>query len=215
MSSGKGHSPYPRDLSRTLSSTIFYQLNAYEPNAVYSLASAMALASASASASAAVAGCGSSRLASLASSPRSPSTRIASFSLASPRLARVASLASPHSPSHRLASVRLARLTLASPCLARLMSSLPLASHRLARPRLASPGSHRLRARLSRSPCLLPRLGHRAVCRRRPRCLRHAAFKNLRDRTRSRVSPSTFFSGRMASPSLNWGRAECFLSPGK
>ena len=176
MSSGKGHSPYPRDLSRTLSSTIFYQLNAYEPNAVYSLASALALASASA----AVAGCGSSRLASLASSPRSPSTRIASFSLASPRLARVASLASPHSPSHRLASVRLARLTLASPCLARLMSSLPLASHRLARPRLASPGSHRLRARLSRSPCLLPRLGHRAVCRRRPRCLRHAAFKNLR-----------------------------------
>ena len=136
LSSGKGHSPYPRDLSRTLSSTIFYQLNAYEPNAVYSLASALALASASASA--AVAGCGSSRLASLASSPRSPSTRIASFSLASPRLARVASLASPHSPSHRLASVRLARLTLASPCLARLTSSLALASHRLARPRLAS-----------------------------------------------------------------------------
>ena len=136
MSSGKGHSPYPRDLSRTLSSTIFYQLNAYEPNAVYSLASALALASASASA--AVARCGSPRLASLASSPRSPSTRIASFSLASPRLARVASLASPHSPSHRFASVRLARLTLASPCLARLTSSLALASHRLARPRLAS-----------------------------------------------------------------------------
>ena len=196
MSSGKGHSPYPRDLSRTLSSTIFYQLNAYEPNAVYSLASALALASASASA--AVAGCGSSRLASLASSPRSPSTRIASFSLASPRLARVASLASPHSPSHRLASVRLARLTLASPCLARLTSSLALASHRLARPRLASPRSHRLRARLSRSPCLLPRLGHRAVCHRRPRCLRHAAFKNLCHRTRAR---RTRISGRKATPS--------------
>ena len=29
LSSGKGHSPYPRDLSRTLS-TIFYQLNAYD-----------------------------------------------------------------------------------------------------------------------------------------------------------------------------------------
>ena len=172
----------------------------------------MALASASASASAAVARCGSPRLASLASSPRSPSTRIASFSLASPRLARVASLASPHSPSHRLASVRLARLTLASPCLARLMSSLPLASHRLARPRLASPGSHRLRARLSRSPCLLPRLGHRAVCRRRPRCLRHADFKIWRDRTRRRVSPSTFFSGGMASPSLNWGSIEVVKS---
>ena len=67
LSSGKGHSPYPRNFSRTLSSTIFYQLNAYEPNALYSLASALTLAltSASASASAAVArcDCGSFRLA--------------------------------------------------------------------------------------------------------------------------------------------------------
>ena len=112
----------------------------------------MALASALASASAAVARCGSPRLASLASSPRSPSTRIASFSLASPRLARVASLASPHSPSHRLASVRLAPLTLASPCLARLTSSL------LARPRLASPRSpsHRL-ARIASALAFLAR----------------------------------------------------------
>ena len=173
MSPGKGHSPYPRDLSRTLSSTIFYQLNAYEPNAVYSLASALALASASASASTAVAGCGSSRLASLASSPRSPSTRIASFSLASPRLARVASLASPHSPSHRLASVRLARLTLASPC--------------LARPRLAHIAS--ALAFLARRACSLASAtapfaaGGLAASDMPP-------SKNLCHRTRSRDSPS-------------------------
>ena len=163
----------------------------------------MALASASASASAAVARCGSPRLASLASSPRSPSTRIASFSLASPRLARVASLASPHSPSHRLASVRLARLTLASPCLARLTSSLALASHRLARPRLASLASP------PRSPFSL---AVPAPSPRPPRRLPPAAslpptcrLQKPVSRTRSRLSPSTFFSGGMASPSLNWG----------
>ena len=98
-----------------------------------------------------VGGLASPCLALLASPSGSPSPCIASQALASPRLARVASLASlasPHLPSHRLASLASA-LTLASPCLALPRSPpsprspslcialLALASHRFAR--LASP----------------------------------------------------------------------------
>ena len=157
----------------------------------------MALASASASASAAVARCGSPRLASLASSPRSPSTRIASFSLASPRLARVASLASPHSPSHRLASVRLARLTLASPCLARLTSSLALASHRLLpSPRLASLASP------PRSPFSL---AVPAPSPRPPRRLPPAASLPPTCRLQN-LAPRTHATRRTAKPGFRAGR---------
>ena len=86
---------------------------------------------------------------------------------ASPRLARLASMiASPLSPC--LASLALPRLVrLASP------RSPCLASRSLA--------SRRLRARLPRSPCLLPRLGQ-PLATSASRCLRHAAFKNLRHR---------------------------------
>ena len=119
-----------------------------------------------------VGGLASPCLALLASPSGSPSPCIASQALASPRLARVASLASlasPHLPSHRLASLASA-LTLASPCLAlpRLasltsISSLNLALHRLARPRIASPHSPspwRASARLAR---LSPRQPSSAV----------------------------------------------------
>ena len=107
--------------------------------------------------------------------PRITSHRIAASGIASPCLQRLAciaslSLASPRSPCldrHRLGFDRLPRLALlasppCSPRLARLASPESLALPRLARlASLASPlaRSPRLRARLPRSPCLLPRLG--------------------------------------------------------
>ena len=137
------------------------------------------------------------RLASLAS-PRLPSHHIASHrSIASPCLQRLACIASLYLASHRspcldrhrLGFARLPRLALlasppCSPRLARLASPESLALPRLARlASLASPlaRSPRLRARLPRSPCLLPRLGHRAACHRRPRCLaRHLRSSRAR-----------------------------------
>ena len=92
-----------------------------------------------------VGGLASPCLALLASPSGSPSPCIASQALASPRLARVASLASPHLPSPGLASLASPSPRLASPCLAHLHhSSLTLALHRLARPRIAPLRSPRL-----------------------------------------------------------------------
>ena len=120
-----------------------------------------------------VGGLASPCLALLASPSGSPSPCIASQALASPRLARVASLASPHLPSHRLASLASA-LTLASPCLALPRSPpsprspsfcialLALASPRLTRPRLGEPRLASLASALAnRAPAVassIPRL---------------------------------------------------------
>ena len=129
--------------------------------------------------------------------------------LASPRSHRLASPRSPCLDRHRLGFDRFPRLALlasppCSPRLARLASPESLALPRLARlASLASPlaRSPRLRARLPRSPCLLPRLGHRAACHRRPRCLaRHlrssrARLQNLASRHTQPIRPPNSIFG--------------------
>ena len=145
-----------------------------------------------------VGGLASPCLALLASPSGSPSPCIASQALASPRLARVASLASlasPHLPSHRLASLASA-LTLASPCLALPRSPPSLLAH----PRFASPcsPSHRTASLASphspspwRASARLARLSPRQPSSRGGQLHSTPSTK----RVTAMASPSPLFSG--------------------